>query len=467
MFDGILRGIVTTIILLLCTAFSASADDDWFWRRGDDPDTVKRTRAELDSLLALHELWLDTTNSEGRPLILTNADLAGVNFEKANLRLAILDSANLSGAIMSSANLSFVSLIGAHLNRANLRSAKMHRVIVENADFSDADLTGAHMDTAWAKGARFLFANLERSTIMVSVLSKCDFRFASLDKSVFAVVAFDSSDFYGASIRDARCIMASFPNANLDSCDLSGTHFFEPDLTNAVFSVRELPEMAGLSNAHGLRNLRWRRLPDKIVLLRKSFSDLGLRQQEREVICALRRHDQHWLERLAFDFTSQWGSDLERPITIFLYLYLIASISYWLFTLFGRSSGIRVIEQRHVLVTAVITSPTSPSVNTKTVYYSIHMKDKTLEDVGHFALARWKRLKVIRLFGWSLFFAGLSAFNIGFRDINFGRWLRLLTRKHLDLQPYGWVRVVSGIQALLSVYLLALWILSWSGTPFK
>lgn len=78
-----------------------------------------------------------------------------------------------------------------------------------------------------------------------------------------------------------------------------------------------------------------------------------------------------------------------------------------------------------------------------------------------------RKMFPVRLFGWALFFSAISAFNIGFRGINFGRWLRLLTRKEFDLQPVGWVRVISGFQALMSVYLMALWILSFSGTPFK
>jgi len=35
------------------------------------------------------------------------------------------------------------------------------------------------------------------------------------------------------------------------------------------------------------------------------------------------------------------------------------------------------------------------------------------------------------------------------------------------LRATGWVRVVSGIQSLLSVYLLALWALTYFGRPFE
>lgn len=64
------------------------------------------------------------------------------------------------------------------------------------------------------------------------------------------------------------------------------------------------------------------------------------------------------------------------------------------------------------------------------------------------------------------FFSLMSAFNIGFRDINFGRWLRLLTRQEFDIKAMGWVRVVAGWQSLISVYLIALWVLTYFGRPF-
>jgi hypothetical protein len=62
---------------------------------------------------------------------------------------------------------------------------------------------------------------------------------------------------------------------------------------------------------------------------------------------------------------------------------------------------------------------------------------------------------------WALFFALMTAFNIEFRDINFGRWLRLLTGSEYDRKAKGWARTVAGRQSLFSVYLIALWVLTY------
>ncbi|MBU1318411.1 MAG: hypothetical protein KKG33_00755 [candidate division Zixibacteria bacterium] len=103
---------------------------------------------------------------------------------------------------------------------------------------------------------------------------------------------------------------------------------------------------------------------------------------------------------------------------------------------------------------------TDTSVQTLVNRKNSYLKDK------HAMTFRWVPM-FIRLIWWAFFFSSVSAFNIGFRDVNFGRWLRLLTRKEFDLKATGWVRVVSGFQALSSVYLVGFWILSFAGTPFK
>ncbi len=62
----------------------------------------------------------------------------------------------------------------------------------------------------------------------------------------------------------------------------------------------------------------------------------------------------------------------------------------------------------------------------------------------------------VALFWASFVFSLMSTFNIKFRDVDFGRWLRQLTTKEYDTNAVGSARIVAGLQALLSVYLVAL-----------
>jgi hypothetical protein len=65
------------------------------------------------------------------------------------------------------------------------------------------------------------------------------------------------------------------------------------------------------------------------------------------------------------------------------------------------------------------------------------------------------------------YFSLLSAVNIGFEQFTPGDWIRRLQRREYSLEAVGWVRVVAGVQALISVYLLAMWVLTQFGQPFE
>ena len=67
----------------------------------------------------------------------------------------------------------------------------------------------------------------------------------------------------------------------------------------------------------------------------------------------------------------------------------------------------------------------------------------------------------------ALYFSLLSAFHIGWRDLNVGNWITRVQPREYTLRASGWVRTVSGIQSLLSVYLLAIWALTYFGRPFE
>jgi len=66
----------------------------------------------------------------------------------------------------------------------------------------------------------------------------------------------------------------------------------------------------------------------------------------------------------------------------------------------------------------------------------------------------------------AVYFSLISAVNIGFEQFTPGDWIRRLQTREYSLEAVGWVRVVAGVQALLSVYLLAMWVLTQFGQPF-
>jgi hypothetical protein len=69
--------------------------------------------------------------------------------------------------------------------------------------------------------------------------------------------------------------------------------------------------------------------------------------------------------------------------------------------------------------------------------------------------------------GYALQFSFLSAFKIGWRELNVGSWIARLHRREHILKAEGWVRTLAGLQSLISVYLLAIWALTYFGRPFQ
>lgn len=72
----------------------------------------------------------------------------------------------------------------------------------------------------------------------------------------------------------------------------------------------------------------------------------------------------------------------------------------------------------------------------------------------------------LKLLMMAFYFSALSAFNIGWRDLNVGNWLARLQSHEFTLYCVGWVRSLSGFQSLISVYLMALWVLTYFGRAF-
>jgi hypothetical protein len=69
---------------------------------------------------------------------------------------------------------------------------------------------------------------------------------------------------------------------------------------------------------------------------------------------------------------------------------------------------------------------------------------------------RGRLVQHLRSLWIAFYFSLLSAFQIGWRELNVGTWISRLQPREYTLRATGWVRVVSGIQSLVSVYLLAL-----------
>lgn len=492
------------VLLILCNfGFinkSISATDnnkeEWSWRKGTDSINVKRSRAELDNLLKLHKKWSffdkiseSNTTHEGVRLYLPDADLHGANLENAVLTNAILFGADLHGAVLKNANLRKAILKDANISNALLDSADLFDAYLSNAFLDSSNLRDAGLDSADLTGAHLKNTNFVRANLQGAILNRADltgsilYR-ANLSGAYLNDAILDSANLIGAILVNAKFKKADLRDthlngtnleradlrgallnrADLTDANLTGADFLNTDLQKAIFEPFSLPNIQDIAYAINLTEISYRNNPSKLMELSEEFFNNGYKQQGRQIICALRRSDANLAELIFFDFTSEYGCNLQRPWSILGVLFLLCSIFYYITMLKKCNSGILLIQQKSVEFISNNKEDNKVRRNNwiKTI---IHRNN---ENIKLYSNNSFNKIPMfIRLLWWSYFFSAINTFNIGFRDINFGRWLKLLTRKEFDLQPFGWIRVVSGVQALISVYLIALWVLSFVGTPFK
>jgi hypothetical protein len=221
--------------------------------------------------------------------------------------------------------------------------------------------------------------------------------------------------------------------------------------------------------------------PASLMALREAFKKGGMRAQERQLTYAIehtkqlqawnpssvhplfyRKDTRPWVEKLAgkseslfsyvlFELPSAYGMAPGRALWGLLGLIPIFALPYRMAIRHANSrSGIWMILPEDRLA--------SRSGKKKVVLLRPPM-----------AKTWWKRLVgECRIFRTGLYFSVLSAFHLGWREYNVGTWIARMQPREYTLRATGWVRTVSGVQSLLSVYLLALWVLTeWHGVSRK
>jgi uncharacterized protein YjbI with pentapeptide repeats len=493
------------LLLVLAAHLTTRAQNGFEWK-----DRYGNTcnRSDLDEILRKHRQWVDSEEKSGTQAELngadlsgaylygaklTRAELAGAKLTKANLSAADLTYANVKGADLTYANLSSATLIDTDLSKANLTKANLTYAKLTPSNLSEPtltlpDLSGATLIEADLSNANLTKANLVYSDLTGATLSYANLSGAMLiNTKLIAAKLFDTnlteallSD---ADLTDGVLTLANLTDARLDRPKLTGADLTVATLVRTKFEPVSLPELRGIAAAQHLELLTFDKNPDALVQLRKQFEDDGFRGQERKITYALKRREAElayeacsnpfngraalWssdsvvancgsfvLNKVFFDWTCQYGMSPGRPLIFGIVLWLVCSLLYFLCLQRSGETGLyRVYEK------PLSAAPAAPCRFEKISISSIR-RFRSRQGALQFLRDEWLLLRA------SMFFSLMSAFNIGFRDINFGRWLRLLTRQEFDIKAVGWTRVVAGWQSLMSVYLLALWVLTYFGRPF-
>jgi len=396
-------------------------------------------RADLSGL-QLGETKESRTMLNGSSLVgtkLVNTDLTGAfmlasNLTDARLSKATLIRANLEEATCIHASMSEADLTGANFSHADLTNAYMKKAIMINTEMSLANLTDANLTEANLTSAKLRSAHLENANLMQANLS------------------------------NAELIGANLSGANLREANLQGARLNKANLYKTIFEPQSdgLPSIAGIALAKNLSAMRFEDNPQGLVLLQKAFQEAGFRRQEREITYAILRtrvmrilqpetEDEvnhigiiarvdAVFQYVFFDLTTRWGMEPGRALSMLLLLIPFFAIPYAIALRIPGKDGI----WRHWIDT------------------------RSRKDLGQ---DQPEKIQV----GWfaamsfGIYFSVLSAFRFGWRELNLGNWIARLQPREYTLNASGWVRAVSGMQSLISLYLVAIWALTYFGRPFE
>jgi len=412
------------------------------------------------------------------------ANLKGAKLSYANLEGAHLDGANLEGAHLNGANLEGANLEDAHLEDAHLEGAKLEGArwggVLRHANLSGAHLGGAHLNGAelWyahLNGANLAGAHLGRAILAGAMLQGAMLKDADLTSALLEAANLTNAELKDANLKNAELVNANLKNADLTNAKLEGANLEGANVTGADFDLLpgSLPDPLSLSSAEGLQFVQFNKEPAGLVKLRSEFKDSGLRKQESQLTYVIRRCElrrlvrrgsrllpgeavplhgpvEQWVNYVLFDLTCQYGMSPERPLIIVAVLALLFSVTYVFAQILpGQHGGIWAVWEEHRI--------------DKT-----EGGDDPQKLTAGFPSARPQgRLRFLNISLLAAYFSLLSALRIGWSGLNFGTWISRMQPREYELHASGWVRVVSGLQSLISVYLVALTILTYFGMPFE
>ncbi len=245
---------------------------------------------------------------------------------------------------------------------------------------------------------------------------------------------FNESNLEKADLRNANLSYALLVNTNLRGAILSGIN-----ITGSQYEPSASPNNTSLDGIKGLKTVWFKNGKESgLVQLRAALKESGLRSLAREATFAIKHwttnYDswyKRWPKRLLFGWTCGYGLNYLRPLVILLVLILVFPVPY------------------------IIALETHGRERVWKVWVGEFAKRHLEEEKPQ--LIKLRGLPVV---GCGFYFSILSAFHIRWREINAESWAPWKQPIEYTLAAANWVKVVSGIQRVISMYLLMLWLLT-------
>jgi hypothetical protein len=236
----------------------------------------------------------------------------------------------------------------------------------------------------------------------------------------------------------------------------------DADLLEAYFDLdyQSLPDTISFAGAQNLQSLRSCEAPFALTVMREQLKKTGFVDQARALTYAIRHQERlkekalsRYVSYVLFEAPSQWGMSPSRPLKILIAIICI-SPAFYARALNPKSSG-----RLWLTFPADSIEGHGSTIPPERLTWAWRNANTDVKLIGR-CLRRPRQLFI------AIAFSLTSAFSIGWHDLNLGAWLNRIWGREYVIRATGWVRTVSGVQSVVSMYLMALWVLVYFGSPF-
>lgn len=398
----------------------------------------KISMAQVEFELNEHEKWIESNGETGDQANFSSCDLKNVYFKERTLSKIVMNNADLS--------------------KASFYGLSLENSVIRNSIFTGADFRNSNLTEAKAGKSSFSGAKMEKAIMIETRLHGAKFMDADLSEAMLDLSRLIEADLRNAVLRGASLVGTKLKGANLKGADLTGTNLKQANFENAnlkevVFEPKKgfLPDIHKIALARNLSQITYVHSAEALKELRKRFREADYTIQERELTFAI-KHTQRikeWREGgfigkveslfqlFLFELPCKYGLLPGRPLILMIIMIPIFSIFYFIILVKSNGDGI----------------------------WKVWPEKRIRLDIGSKIPEKIHPIGFNKI-GYSIYFSLLMAFRIGWRDFNIGVWISRLQKHKYDLIATGWTRTIAGLQSLFSIYMFALFILCYFGTPF-
>ncbi len=159
----------------------------------------------------------------------------GLDLSTRNLEKVDLSGLDLQGIILNEANIEEANLSAANLQGANLEQANLQKARLEQANLQKARLLKANLQGANPWAAKLQEANLAKAN-----LQEADLRQANLQKARLSAANLQGANLRGGNLQKAYLTGANLQKARLEQANLQGAKLGGANLRGAFLSGADI-----------------------------------------------------------------------------------------------------------------------------------------------------------------------------------------------------------------------------------